>query len=159
MNESNGANGTDPDVREVAFPADLLRKAAEFRWANPDATWQEVAEHVGRTRRQVERWRQSEEWEAHFQNAGAAYVEKLAPAAVHALVKAWAKGNAQGAIDVLRSFGFLRPDRLEIAAEIGAAEGALIAEIIKAVIFQIDVGLTPEQQERLVLGIAERLPS
>ena len=109
-----GRNG----AQDVAFPADLLRSAAEFRWANPHATWEQVAGHVGRSRRQLERWRASEAWEIALREAGTEYVDRLAPAAAHALARAWNKGNPAGAIEVLRSFGFLRPDRLDLQGSV-----------------------------------------
>lgn len=101
----------------VAPPPDLLRLAAEFRWANPSATWEQIAEKVGRSRRQVERWRHTEAWEIAFREAGTVYIERLAPAAVSALVKAWAKGNPAGAVDVLRSFGFLHPTQIRVETD------------------------------------------
>jgi hypothetical protein len=66
----------------------------------------------------MDRYRKSEEWEIAFREAGNEYVEKLAPAAVHALVKAWAKGNPAGAIDVLRSFGFLTGEKVTVHFEV-----------------------------------------
>jgi hypothetical protein len=156
MSVANGANGTG---HETAKAAEGIRIAAEYRWTHPDATWEETATAAGVHRNTLQTWRASEAWEICFRDAGNAYIEKLAPLAVDALVRSWGKANPNGAIDVLRSFGFLRPDRLEVSAQIGEAEGALIAETIKAAVFQIDLGLTPEQQERLLLAVAERLPS
>jgi hypothetical protein len=145
--------------QDGAKPTPGIRVAAEYRWAHPSAPWSEVAAAAGCHRNTLERWRNTEAWEAALRQAGAEHVESLAPAAVRGLLKSWERGNAAGAVEVLHALGFLRPDRLEIAAQLSEAEGALIAETIKAVVFQIDLGLTPEQQERLVLGIAERLPS
>lgn len=96
--------------------------AAEYRWANPGSTWRQTADAVGRTPMQLERWRKTEQWEIAFREAGNEYVEKLAPAAVHALVKAWAKGNPAGAIEVLRSFGFLRPAELDVKHSVSPDE-------------------------------------
>lgn len=92
--------------------------AAEFRWNNPTATWDEIGAHVGRTRKCLYQWRQSEAWEIAFRNAGNDLVEAMAPAAVAALLRAWAKGNPANAIDVLRSFGFVRNEHVEIKVEV-----------------------------------------
>lgn len=101
-----------------ADPVELLRSAATYRWANPGASWEQVAKSIDRSPRQMDRYRKTEAWEIAFREAGNEYVEKLAPAAVHALVKAWAKGNPAGAIDVLRSFGFLTGEKITLKFEV-----------------------------------------
>lgn len=93
-----------------------------MRWANPRVTWDEVAKAVGRSREQVYRVRQTEAWEIAFRAAGAEHVEALAPAAFHALLKQWAKGNAAGAIEVLRAFGFLANEKVNLEHSISEAE-------------------------------------
>jgi hypothetical protein len=98
--------------------SDLIHRATQYRWANPGSTWEQVATHIGKSTRQLDRYRETEAWEIAFREAGNEYVEKLAPAAVHALVKAWAKGNPAGAIDVLRSFGFLTGEKLTVRFEV-----------------------------------------
>ena len=104
-------------TRVVTPPADLLKIAAEYRWANPSATWDEIAQKVGRTRKTLWDWRGSEAWEIAFREAGAEQIESLAPQAVAALLRAWAKGNPANAIDVLRSFGFVRNEHVEVKVE------------------------------------------
>jgi hypothetical protein len=85
-----------------------LRMAADLHWAEPDLTWQEIAHRVGRTPETMSRARRTEEWDVVLREAGATYLEKLAPAAANALLRQWTKGNANGAIEILRSLGFLR---------------------------------------------------
>jgi hypothetical protein len=92
--------------------------AAEYRWANPAATWDEIAAKVGRTRKCLWDWRQNEAWEIAFRNAGAEQIESLAPAAVAALLKAWAKGNPANALDVLRSLGFMKGEKVTVRLEL-----------------------------------------
>lgn len=109
-------------TRDVRLPLDLIKLAAEYRWSDPSATWEEIASKVGRTRKTVGEWRKTEAWEIAFRNAGAEIVESMAPAAVQALLKAWAKGNPANAIDVLRSFGFVRNEHVEIKVEVPDAD-------------------------------------
>lgn len=104
-------------TRDVTPPADLLKIAAEYRWANPSATWDEIAQKVGRTRKTLWEWRCSEAWEIAFRNAGADQIEVLAPEAIAALRRAWAKGNPANALDILRSLGFVRNEHLEVKVE------------------------------------------
>lgn len=105
---------TDKMAQKGLNHPERFRIAAEHRWANPSGSWEATAAHVGISNSQLKRWRKTEQWEIAFREAGTEYMEKLAPAAVHALVKAWAKGNPAGALDVLRSFGFLRAPISEV---------------------------------------------
>jgi hypothetical protein len=105
---------TDRATHAVTPPADLLEMAAEYRWANPSVTWDEVAAKVGRTRKCLWEWRQTEAWEIAFRNAGTAHMGHMAPHAAAGLLKAWSKGNPAGALDVLTRLGFLRPTELRI---------------------------------------------
>lgn len=105
-------------TRDVTPPADLLKIAAEYRWANPSATWEEIAQKVGRTRKTVWEWRRSEAWEIAFREAGAEQIETLAPEAIAALRRAWAKGNPANALDILRALGFVNHERVNIHMEI-----------------------------------------
>jgi hypothetical protein len=100
--------------QDGAKPTPGIRVAAEYRWAHPDATWAEVAQAAGCHRNTLERWRDTEAWEIALREAGAQYVADLAPAAVAALRKSWERGNASGAIEVLRALGFLRPPVTEV---------------------------------------------
>lgn len=104
--------------RIVTPPADLLKMAAEYRWAHPEVTWDQVAAHVGRHRKTFWEWRKTEAWEIAFRNAGADQIESLAPAAVAALLKAWAKGNPANALDVLRSLGFMKGEKVTVRLEL-----------------------------------------
>jgi hypothetical protein len=45
-------------------------------------------------------------------------VESLAPAAARGLLKSWERGNAAGAIEVLRALGFLRLPTAEPSAPV-----------------------------------------
>ena len=94
--------------QDGARPTPGIRVAAEYRWAHPDATWTEVAAAAGCHRNTLERWRETDEWQVALRDVGTEYVERLAPAAVRGLLKSWEKGNAAGAIEVLRSLGFLK---------------------------------------------------
>jgi hypothetical protein len=94
--------------QDGARPTPGIRVAAEYRWAHPAATWAEVAQAAGCHRNTLERWRDTEAWEAAMRTAGAEHVDSLAPAAVAALRKSWERGNAAGAIEVLRALGFLK---------------------------------------------------
>jgi hypothetical protein len=94
--------------QDGAKPTPGIRVAAEYRWAHPDAPWAEVAAAAGRHRNTLERWRGTEAWEIALRQAGAEHVESLAPAAVRGLLKSWERGNAAGAIEVLRALGFLK---------------------------------------------------
>ena len=85
-----------------------IRVAAEYRWAHPDATWAEVAEAAGCHRNTLERWRDTEAWEAAMRTAGAERVTTLAPSAVAGLLKSWQRGNAAGAVEVLKALGLLK---------------------------------------------------
>lgn len=126
---------TPKTPRNSRIPADRMRMAAEFKWNNPLASWDAVAAHVGRDRRAVFQWRQTEAWEVIFREVGGGHVEKLVPMAVLALIKQWQKGNAAGALDVLRSAGYLRPERLEIKhdpANIDAEIEELVANLKRA---------------------------
>jgi hypothetical protein len=67
-----------------------------------------VAAAAGCHRNTLERWRNTEAWEIALRQAGTEYVESLAPAAVAGLLKSWERGNAAGAIEVLRALGFLK---------------------------------------------------
>jgi hypothetical protein len=113
-----------------AKPTPGIRVAAEYRWAHPDATWTEVAAAVGCHRNTLERWRDTEAWEIALREAGAQYVADLAPAAVAALRKSWERGNASGAIEVLRALGFLRPPVTEVDVR-HTGERDLDAEIMR----------------------------
>lgn len=53
-----------------------------------------------------------------MREAGAEHIEKLAPAAVRALLRAWERGNPTGALEVLRALGFLRPAPADAVGEI-----------------------------------------
>jgi hypothetical protein len=105
---------TDRATHAVTPPADLLKMAAEYRWANPAVTWDEVAAKVGRTRKCLWEWRQTEAWEIAFRDAGTAHMGHLAPHAAAGLLKAWAKGYPAGALEILTRLGFLRPTELRI---------------------------------------------
>ncbi len=100
----------------------LMRVAADLRWADPTRAWGEIAQEVGVDPKTVYRWRQTEQWELTFRAAGMEHIERLAPRAVNALVLAWEKGNAAGALDVLRSFGFLNNERIEVDSTVSVAE-------------------------------------
>lgn len=104
-------------TRDVTPPADLLKLAAEYRWADPSATWEEIAQKVGRTRKTLWEWRTTEAWEIAFRQAGAGEIESLAPEAVRALRKAWAKGNPANALDILRSLGFMNHEKITVSVE------------------------------------------
>ena len=104
------------------FDALKLRLAADLKWTDPNRAWGTIASELGVDPKTLYRWRQSEEWEVTFRQAGQEYVEALAPVAILALRKQWAKGNANGALDVLRSFGFLSNERIEIDQTMTAAE-------------------------------------
>jgi hypothetical protein len=140
-------------------PMPLLRAAAAYKWENPDATWPEVAKAIGRSRQQLLRYRHTEEWEVTFREAGQAHVDKLAPHAVAALLRAWRKGNPAGAIDVLRSFGFLRSERLEISAEINEQQGQAIAETFRRIIFAPSLPLSDDLRERMLQEALAALPA
>ncbi|MDQ6848155.1 MAG: hypothetical protein M3019_11350 [Candidatus Dormibacteraeota bacterium] len=99
-----------------AKPTPGIRVAAEYRWAHPDATWADVAAAAGCHRNTLERWRDTEAWEVALRQAGAAQIADLAPAAIAGLLKSWRRGNASGAIEVLRALGFLRLPRAEAPA-------------------------------------------
>lgn len=68
-----------------------------------------VADAVGCHRNTLERWRDTQAWEVTLRQADSLHVADLAPAAVAGLLRSWRRGNAAGAIDVLRAFGFLKP--------------------------------------------------
>jgi hypothetical protein len=104
-------------------PPALLRLAAAYVWENPGAPWDEVAAQVGRSTRQLHRWRRTELWEVAWREAGTPHVERLVPRAVQALVTAWSKGNPSGAVEVLRSSGHLRPATVRV----DTGEPALVA--------------------------------
>jgi hypothetical protein len=120
-----------PNVpRNGAKPTPGIRVAAEYRWAHPDAPWSEIAAAAGCHRNTLERWRDTEGWEIARREAGAQYVADLAPAAVAALRKSWERGNASGAIEVLRALGFLRPPVPEVDVR-QTGERDLDAEIMR----------------------------
>jgi hypothetical protein len=84
---------TEDVPQDGAKPTPVIRVAAEYRWAHPDATWAEVAAAAGCHRNTLERWRGTEAWEIALRQAGAEHVESLAPAAVRGLLKSWSAGT------------------------------------------------------------------
>jgi hypothetical protein len=60
------------------------------------------------------KWRNTEAWEVALRQAGAAHIEGLAPHAAAGLLKAWAKGNPAGALEILTRLGFLRSSELRV---------------------------------------------
>jgi hypothetical protein len=102
------------DVQAVAEPKEWIRMAAEMRWALPTDTWEQTAEKVGRSREQLRRVRNTPEWETAFHEAGREYIERLAPAAYSALLKSWNRGNPSGALDILRSFGLVPKEAIDL---------------------------------------------
>ncbi len=103
--------------QDGAKPTPGIRVAAEYRWAHPDATWAEVATAAGCHRNTLERWRDTEAWEVAVRQAGAEHIDSLAPAAIAALRKSWARGNPAGAVDVLRALGLLNPPTVKVDLE------------------------------------------
>jgi hypothetical protein len=91
-----------------------MKIAADLKWITPARAWGDIAKEIGVDVSSLYRWRQTEQWEVTFREAGAEYVETLAPAAVSALVRAWGKGNPHGALEVLRSFGFLKNEKIDV---------------------------------------------
>ena len=101
----------DQDATEAK---EWIRMAAELRWAVPTDTWGATAEKVGKSRQHLNRVRATPEWETAFREAGREYIERLAPAAYSALLKAWNKGNPSGALDILRSFGLVPKEAIDV---------------------------------------------
>jgi len=99
---------------KVARTPEKLRMAAEYRFAHPEATWDEIAEKCDTTRVTTWRWRATEEWEIVSREIAARHVADLAPDALAGLRRAWKKGNPAGALDVLRALALLRGAELNV---------------------------------------------
>jgi hypothetical protein len=76
-----------------------MRIAAEYRFANPEATWDQIAAHVGVSSVSLWRWRSTEQWEITTREVASEYNPDLAPDAIAAVRRAWKKGNPAGALD------------------------------------------------------------
>lgn len=109
-----------------------LRIAAAWLWDNPTVirngkpaptTHADIAKVVGKARETVSLAMHTKEWDVAFREAGKQHIARLAPSAVSALVRAWGKGNASGALEVLRSFGLLQNERREITGPGGGPVG------------------------------------
>jgi hypothetical protein len=99
---------------EVKKSREWLRIAAELKWTNHRLHWGEIAKQVGVDESTMSRARRTEEWEIVFRDVGTAHIEALAPAAVDGLLLAWAMGKAAGAVDVLRAFGLLANEKVDL---------------------------------------------
>jgi hypothetical protein len=100
--------------RNATSQPDKMRIAAEFRFANPEANWDQIAAHVGTSTVSLWRWRKLEQWEIICREVASEHIGDLAPDAIAALRRAWKKGNPAGALDVLRALALLRSAELNV---------------------------------------------
>lgn len=131
--------------REVTTASDRMRIAAVFRFEHPTVTWQTVAEHVGVNRKTLWEWRSSQEWRDIYRGVAADHVFDLAPAAIEALRRAWRRGNPAGALEVLKSLGYLPKE-----AKAGG-------ETVRFTLKIRDQGAIDDEIERLLLERDDRL--
>lgn len=88
---------------------------AEERFNDPAASWIQIGERLGVTRRTTHRWRQDPRWDDVFTAAARRHVSQLIPAALKALLRSWDLGRGEHeALQVLQSSGLLAGKTVEV---------------------------------------------
>jgi hypothetical protein len=97
-------------------------------WENPSVTQQAIADRVGVSRKAVNEAFQTEAWEVTRREYILDRIPELVPAAWKALRLQWEKGNAAGALDVLRWFGAIGNAKVEVNHELDTLLDIIRAE-------------------------------